>query len=124
MDEVHASFLVSFHQLCMASQVFRAMFGSKSNFSEAVALRASKSASSPDDLYRLEVSEHDPTALAVVLYALHARADRIPEMIAFEELIKVAYVCDYYDCAASMKTRADAWMEQWQEHIQKPGYEG
>ena len=54
---MHASFLVSFHQLCMASQVFRAMFGSQSSFSEAVALHASKLASSPDDLYRLEVSE-------------------------------------------------------------------
>ncbi|KAA8898834.1 hypothetical protein FN846DRAFT_800026, partial [Sphaerosporella brunnea] len=125
-SKIHASFVVSSHQLCMASQVFRAMLGSKSKFAEAVALRASKSSGSTslDDLYRLDVFEHDATALAVVLYVLHARADRIPETIAFEELMEVAYVCDYYDCAVAMKPWDKGWMEQWREYVQKPGYEG
>jgi hypothetical protein len=119
--KVHASFTVSSHQLCVSSSVFRAMLGPKSSFSEAVALRARRST---EELYHLEVSDHDPTALAVVLYALHARSDFIPETIAFEELLEIAYVCDYYDCATAMKPWNKGWMAHWREYVEKPGYEG
>jgi hypothetical protein len=123
--KVHATFLVSSHQLCAASPVFRAMLGPKSSFSEAVALRARKSSlDASDDLYHLQVFDHDPTALAVVFYVLHARANCLPETIAFEELLEVAYVCDYYDCAAAMVPLGERWMEQWKEYIERPGYEG
>ncbi|KAF8248366.1 hypothetical protein K440DRAFT_626203 [Wilcoxina mikolae CBS 423.85] len=124
--EVYATYLVSSHQLCSASPVFRAMLGPKSSFAEAVELRrheASTSLDATEDLYEVVVEDHDPTALSVVLYIIHGRPQFLPDEISFENLMEVAIVVDYYDCAEIMRPWSEMWMAQWRDYAETLGYE-
>ncbi|KAF8544019.1 hypothetical protein BDD12DRAFT_131713 [Trichophaea hybrida] len=124
--EVYATYLVSSHQLCSASPVFRAMLGPKSSFAEAVAFRrheASISLDGTEDLYEMVVEDHNPTALGAVLYVIHGRSQFLPEEISFQNLMEVAIVVDYYDCAEVMRPWDEKWMKKWREHAGNPGYE-
>jgi hypothetical protein len=125
--EVYATYLVSSHQLCSASPVFRAMLGPKSSFAEAVELRrhqaSTSSTNATKDLFEIVVEEHDPVALAAVLYVIHGRPQFLPDEISFENLMEVAIIVDYYDCAEVMQPWDEKWMKQWREYAEKPGYE-
>ncbi|KAF8244615.1 hypothetical protein K440DRAFT_666017 [Wilcoxina mikolae CBS 423.85] len=89
-DAVNTTYLVSSHQLCCASPVFRASLGPSSGFAEAINLRRSQAAAtsvSDDSLYEMRIGEElgfDPTAMAVVLYVIHARLELVPEFIGFK----------------------------------------
>ncbi|KAF8248386.1 hypothetical protein K440DRAFT_680133 [Wilcoxina mikolae CBS 423.85] len=128
---IDVTYRVSSHQLCSSSTFFRAMLGPQSSFSEANGLRRHQSSSStaPDSnangsLFRITAEEeHDPTALATVLYVLHGRAQHIPESITFEKLLEIAIICDYYDCAAAMRPWDGIWMGPLKSLASSPGYE-
>ncbi|KAF8541978.1 hypothetical protein BDD12DRAFT_827083 [Trichophaea hybrida] len=125
---IDVTYRVSSHQLCSASSVFRAMLGPQSSFSEANELRrhqrSSSTASSECSLFRITAEEeYDPTALATVLYVLHGRVEYIPESVNFEGLLEIAIICDYYDCAATMRPWDEIWMNPLQSLTSKPGYE-
>jgi len=126
---IHVTYRVSSHQLCSGSPVFRAMLGPQSSFSEANGLRrhqsSSSTASNPNySLFQITAEEeHDPTALATVLYVLHGRAEKIPELITFENLLEISIICDYYDCAAMIRPWDETWMAQLRSLTSKPGYE-
>ncbi|KAF8538020.1 hypothetical protein BDD12DRAFT_886386 [Trichophaea hybrida] len=47
--------------------------------------------------------EFDPIALATVLYVLHSRPENIPRSITSENLLNIAIICNYYDCAEAMR---------------------
>jgi hypothetical protein len=68
-------------------------------------------------------NEHDPSALATVLYVLHGRVEYIPGSIAFKNLLDIAIICDYYECAASMRPWDTVWMDPHKSLTSKPGYE-
>jgi hypothetical protein len=67
--------------------------------------------------------DFDPTAMAVVLYVIHGRPSGIPEIIAFENLLAIATICDYYDCAAAMSPWDKAWIQPLEKLALEPGYE-
>ncbi|KAF8536110.1 hypothetical protein BDD12DRAFT_912349 [Trichophaea hybrida] len=127
--EVNLTYLVSSHQLCCASPVFRASLGPSSGFLEAIDLRHSQTAGttvSDDPLYEMPIGEglkFDPTAMAVVLYVIHRRPDQIPESIEFENLLDIAVICDYYDCAPVMSPLDKAWIQPFEKHALEPEYE-
>jgi len=125
--EVYATYLVSSHQLCSASPVFRAMLGPNSSFAEAVELRrhqaSTSSTNATKDLFEIVVEEHNPAALGAMLYIIHGRPQFLPDEISFENLMQVAIVVDYYDCAEVMRPWDEKWMKQWREHVENPGYE-
>lgn len=87
------------------------MLGPSSSFSEAVALRRSQS--TQGDPYVQTLFDDDPVALAVILEAIHLQATRVPRRVTIEQLVKLAVVCDKYDCAAAVKLWAETWMEPW-----------
>jgi hypothetical protein len=126
---IDVTYRVSSHQLCLGSSVFRAMLGPESSFSEASELRHHQSPSSTTvdlkaSLFRITAhEEHDPTALATVLYVLHGRVQYIPESVSFENLLDIAIICDYYDCAASMRPWHEFWMNPLRSLTFEPGYE-
>jgi len=75
-------------------------------------------------LFQLKAAkEHDPTALATVLYLLHGRVEEIPESITFDNLLEIAIICDYYDCAATIRPWDETWMAPHRCLTSKPGYE-
>ncbi|KAF8252008.1 hypothetical protein K440DRAFT_537513, partial [Wilcoxina mikolae CBS 423.85] len=125
---IDATYRVSSHQLCSSSCVFRAMLGPQSSFSEANGLRhhkrSSSTALSEGSLFQIIAKEeHDPTALATVFYVLHGRAEYIPESVTFESLLEIAIICDYYDCAPTMRPWDEIWMSPLRSLTSKPGYE-
>jgi hypothetical protein len=127
--EVNLTYLVSSHQLCCASPVFRASLCPSSGFLEAIDLRRSQTAAttvSDDSLYEMPIGEglgFDPTAVAVVLYVIHRRTDQIPESIGFDNLLDIAVICDYYDCAAVMSPFDKPWIQPLEKLTLEPGYE-
>jgi len=70
-----------------------------------------------------EELDFDPTAMAVVLYVIHGRSSGIPEIITFENLLAIATICDYYDCAAAMSPWDKAWIQPLEKLALEPGYE-
>ncbi|KAF8543997.1 hypothetical protein BDD12DRAFT_926372, partial [Trichophaea hybrida] len=124
---IDATYRVSSHQLCSGSPVFRAMLGPQSSFSEADILRrqqASNALEPNSSLFQIIAQEeHDPTALTTVLYVLHGRSTHIPESISFENLLEIAIICDYYDCAATMRPWSEIWMKPLRTLSSKSGYE-
>ncbi|KAF8536323.1 hypothetical protein BDD12DRAFT_851541 [Trichophaea hybrida] len=126
---IHATYRVSSHQLCFGSPVFRAMLGPQSSFSEATGLRRHQNSSSTasdsnESLFQITAEEeHDPTALATVLYVLHGRTEHIPESVAFDNLLEIAIICDYYDCAAVIRPWDEIWMTNLRCLTSEPGYE-
>jgi hypothetical protein len=58
-----------------------------------------------------------------VLYVLHGRAEYVPESITFENLLDIAIICDYYDCAASMRPWDEIWMKPLRSLTSEPGYQ-
>jgi len=123
------TYRVSSHQLSSGSSVFRAMLGPQSSFSEANGLRRHQmsfptAVDSKRSLFQITTEEeHNPTALATVLYALHGRAEYIPESVSFENLLEIAIICDYYDCAATMRPWDEIWMSPLRNLTSEPGYE-
>jgi hypothetical protein len=123
-SDIDVTYRVSSHQLCSCSPFFRAMLGPQSSFAEASGLRLHQISSSTS-LFRITAEEeHDPTALATVLYVLHGRAEHIPESVTFENLLEIAIICDYYDCAAAMRPWDEIWMSPLRSLSSNPGYEG
>ncbi|KAF8245678.1 hypothetical protein K440DRAFT_645689 [Wilcoxina mikolae CBS 423.85] len=120
---IDVTYRVSSHQLCSGSSFFLAMLGPDSSFLEAKELRNHQSSAS-GSLFRVTAEEeHDPTALAVVLYVLHGRAEHIPESVTIENLFEIAIICDYYDCAASMRPWDEIWMSPLRSLASMSGYE-
>ncbi|KAF8242772.1 hypothetical protein K440DRAFT_664531 [Wilcoxina mikolae CBS 423.85] len=128
---ITATYLVSSHQLCCTSPVFRASLGSQSHFLEAGKLRRRGNSPTLDgsdsqpSLFQMPVDNtYDPTALATVLYVLHGRAECIPECMSFDNLLSVAIICDYYDCASAMRPWDSVWMKPLKPQAAVAGCEG
>ncbi|KAF8538948.1 hypothetical protein BDD12DRAFT_910466 [Trichophaea hybrida] len=126
---INTTYLVSSHLLCSASPVFRASLGPSSGFADAIELRRSQAAAtsvSDHALYNMPIGDDlgfDPTAMAVVLYVIHGRMEHIPETIEFGNLLDVALICDYFDCAVTMSPWNKAWMQPLEHLVLQPGYE-
>jgi hypothetical protein len=121
---INATYRVSSHQLCSESSFFNAMLGPESLSLEADELRHNQSSASEHSLVRVRAEmDYDPTALAVVLYVLHGRADHIPQFVTFENLFEIAIICNHYDCAATMWPWDEIWMSPLRHLTSIPGYE-
>jgi hypothetical protein len=121
---INATYRVSSHQLCSGASFFKALLGPESSSLEANELRRHQSSTSECSLFRvIAKEEHDPIALAVVLYVLHGRAEHIPEAVTFENLFEIAVICAYYDCAATMRPWDEIWMSPLRTLTSVPGYE-
>jgi hypothetical protein len=94
------------------------MLGPSSQFKEACELRKSPT----DELYELCL-EDDWSALMVVLLALHCRSEMVPVSLSFDNLLRLAIVCDKYDCAGGVAPWARAWTEGWSSIALDPGHE-
>lgn len=106
--------------LCATSSVFRAMLAPSSPFKEARELREGTGSPEP---YHLSLMDDNPDALGVILLALHCQNDRVPTVLAFQNIVDLAIVCDKYDCAAGVSQWVDTWVHPWKEHILQKGYE-
>jgi hypothetical protein len=131
-NTIHATYTVSSHQLRTGSPIFRDLLGQGSAFQEHTRhnsvqnLDSGLNAYFPNQTahYQLEVAkDFDPTAFAIILYILHARVQKLPESMHFENLISVVAICDYYDCSALLQPWHGKWVDSWRKYSNSPGYE-
>ena len=99
-------FQVNSQSLCLASSVFRVMFGSNAHFKEGEALRNRGASSPPIDI---TLGDDDPKALALLLRIAHHQYDWVPRTLSGDQLYEVAIVCDKYD----MRQVLGLWLDQW-----------
>jgi hypothetical protein len=93
------------------------------HFAEGGRLRSTTPNSCDPVLQVTAEDEFDPTALATVLYVLHAKPQYIPRTVTSENLLDIAIVCNYYDCAPAMRPWDDFWIKSASSVYQQPGYE-
>jgi hypothetical protein len=129
---VHATYVVSSHQLRAASPTFCLFLGTGSGYQEQTQCRQEQT---PDlglnadnsyqgGHYQLQLKkEHDPTALFIVLLILHARVQALPKKVKFDNLVSIAAICDYYNCSAVLQPWCGMWIDSWRPCLETPGYE-
>lgn len=125
---VNVTYHVSSIQLRCCSPYFRAMLGP--HYAEGGKLRrmaataATMPSGSEDSLLEVTAEdEFDPVALATVLYVLHSRPENVPRSITSENLLEIAIICNFYDCAEAMRPWDELWITPLRDLAAKPGYE-
>jgi len=113
------AYLVSSHQLCNNSPVFRNLVAQARHVLSQNEYRPQATKVFPE----LLLTGSHPIAFGIVLYVLHARPDQLPESVSFETLLEVAAVCEEYRCAAAMRPWDELWIRPWRKHALDPGYE-
>ncbi|KAF8426725.1 hypothetical protein EV426DRAFT_560114 [Tirmania nivea] len=108
-----ARFRVNSNILCIASPVFRAMLGAKSQFKERASLSARTSTSEP---LELSLPDDDPNALGVILRVIHLQHDWVPPSLDEKQLYAVAVICDKYD----MRQSLEVWLTKWISTLVEP----
>jgi hypothetical protein len=129
-NTIHATYVVSSHQLRAGFSVFRDLLGQDSAFQEYTRCRHGQIRDSRLDAdsnrghYQLELKkDHDLTALSIVLFILHARMQTLPESVQFDNLVNIAAVCDYYNCSAVLQPWSKKWIDSWRKWSGSPEYE-
>ena len=107
-------FLVASQILCVASPYFRDMPGPVSTFKRACDLR--RVFGSESGPWTIVTWGGDPRALAVLLYALHFRSEKVPRTVSFNELWELAALCDKYGCASAMEPWITMWTRELPQH--------
>jgi len=108
-DKGKARFQINSSTLCVASAVFRAMFGRHSRFKEASVLAATRADASCTP-YELTLEDDNQNALAVVLRIIHMKNHLVPKHLNEDQLYEVAVICDKYDVSQAVMLWADKWI--------------
>jgi hypothetical protein len=87
-------YVVSSQVLCMTSKVFLKMLGRDSPFKEAMDVRLASIFGFPPAVVTVD---DDDKALEFILKVLHHLHDLIPKTLAFDELVRIAEICDKYE---------------------------
>jgi hypothetical protein len=101
-------YLVCSQVLCATSEVFMKMLGSKSNFSEAVALRESRRHDEAQPVV-VRLEGDDPSTMKIILYVLHAQYHRVKRKITIETMVHAAVICDKYGLHKALQLISESW---------------
>ena len=69
------------------------------------------------NLKQLSFEEDDADALVIILNIAHFQHDRVPDELAFQELVNLAALCDKYDCLRLMRPWMSPWLTQWEKLV-------
>ena len=81
------------------------MPGPDSTFKRACDLRGG--AESNPEPWTIATWGGNPNALEILLYALHFRSEKVPDTVSFDQLWRLAVLCDKYDCNEAMDFLVD-----------------
>ena len=111
--------VVSRHVLCLSSKVFEAMLGYNSHFREAT-----NPARSQDGVREATFQDDDFQAMTTIMNVLHLQHQKVPQRTTFDQLHKIAMICDKYDLTRSMGLWPGVWAEQFVSQVEKKGFHG
>jgi len=111
--------VVSRHVLCLSSKVFEAMLGDHSHFREATAPIISR-----DGVREAKFEDDDFDAMTIIMNVLHLQHQNVPKQMVFDQLHKIAILCDKYDLTRSMGLWPDTWAQQHVKQVGKKGFHG
>ncbi|KAK1830933.1 hypothetical protein QBC39DRAFT_260074 [Podospora conica] len=100
MDSTPHTFLVSSRHLILASPVFKKML-TGSDWSEA---------NKVEGQFRVDASEWDPAAFAIVLNLVHGWHRRTPKSVTLETLANIAAIVDYYEFYEAVEVACSSWV--------------
>ena len=100
-EEKPEIFLVSSQAMSLTSRQWRAMFAADSPFATAP--------SSPNSVVEIPMPDDDANALRVLLSVIHLKFGLLPKLLAYDDLVKLAIVCDKYDVAEVVQP----WITDW-----------
>lgn len=105
---------VSSKILTTVSPVFRAMFSG--GFAESQNLSSTSPRVVP-------LPEDDKDAMRLLSLILHFRYDEVPTELDCQSFVRLATVCDKYDCVLAVKPWALVWVNDLLPKAAEPGYE-
>lgn len=112
------SFQVSRKALCLSSPVFLAMFDESSQFWEA-----SDKAVGKGQIRSIPLREDDFHTMEILLCIIHHQNQYVPKKVSFEQLNKIAVVCDKYDLRECLVAWSFLWSQPYIDCIEKDGFE-
>ena len=65
-----------------------------------------------DGRVHLRIEGYDPTAVTIVLNALHGKSSRIPKSLDLETIAKVASFVQAFQCHEAVEVYAERWLSQ------------
>lgn len=106
--------VVSSAVMCIASPVWDAMFGINGRFIEA---------QRPSGPREVHLAEDDFDALRVILGIAHLQFKKVPKLLSYHQLLKIAIICDKYDTVGLVRPCLPRWEKSASASAVDAGYE-
>ena len=110
--------LVNRHTLCLSSSVFRAMLGVDSPFKESA-----RNATADGGIQDVTFEDDDFKTMEILMNVIHLQHHNVPRGVSFEQLDKIAQLCDKYDLVRSLGPWPELWSKPYEVKIETEGYE-
>lgn len=72
----------------------------------------------------LDLTEDDAYSVLILLRIAHLQFHKVPRKLEYGALLKVALLCDYYDCIGLVQPWGNWWLEDGVAESKKPGQDG
>ena len=110
--------LVNRHTLCLSSSVFRAMLGVDSPFKESA-----RNATADGGIQDVAFEDDDFKTMEILMNVIHLQHHNVPREVSFEQLDKIAQLCDKYDLVRSLGPWPEVWSKPYEAMTETEGYE-
>ena len=117
-EEDRKGLLVNRHTLCLSSSVFRAMLGFDSPFKESA-----RNATADGGIQDVTFEDDDFKTMEIIMNVIHLQHHNVPRGVSFEQLDKIAQLCDKYDFVRSLGPWPELWSKPYEVKIETKGYE-
>ena len=71
----------------------------------------------------ISLEDDDPDALLIVLLAAHLQHRQLPKELTFDQIVKLAVICDKYDTATVVQPFLHQWNSPYQSNCLEAGHE-
>ena len=108
-EERPETFIVSSQAMSLTSKQWRVMFAADSPFATTP--------SSPNSIIQVPMPDDDVNSLKILLSVIHLKFRLVPTVLAYEDLVSLAILCDKYDVSEVVQP----WITNWIKNHKIPG---
>jgi len=99
--------------LRLASPVFRTLLAKDSPFQESACRLTNK-----NGVQVIQFKDDEPSTMQIVMNVIHLQDHRVPRSIPFDQLNKIAELCDKYDLEKGLQSCGQMWTKPYLEHLE------